>query len=63
MMTLKINGREEQFNIGCRTFIALNEMLGILKSDAPQVTLNGETVSGEKFADITVKGGDDLVLK
>ncbi len=63
MLTIKVDGREVQLSIGCRTFISLDVLLKILESDARQVILNGETVIGREFGDTTVKGGDSLQLK
>lgn len=63
MLTIKVNGREEKLNIGCRTFIALDELLRIFETTVQQVTLNGEAVPGHEFAQTSVKGGDALSLK
>lgn len=60
MMTISVNGREKKFNIGCRTFIALTELLNILEVKDRKVTHNGGTVSCQEFENITVKGGDTL---
>ncbi len=63
MLTIKVDGREVQLSIGCRTFISLDVLLKILESDAGQVILNGVTILGRGFGDTTVKGGDSLQLK
>lgn len=60
MLTISVNGREKKFNIGCRTFISLIELLDILEVKDRKVTHNGGIVSCQKFEDVTVKGGDTL---
>lgn len=62
MLTIKVNGREEKVNIGCRTFVALDVLLKVFESDARQVTLNGETIQSHGFAQTTVQGGDIITL-
>jgi sulfur carrier protein ThiS len=60
MLTIKVNGREEKLNIGCRTFIALDQLLKILAAEDSAVTLNGTKISSESLAKTVVKGGDSL---
>ena len=62
MLTIKVNGNEEKLNIGCRTFIALDELLKILEVNNLKVTLNEELIRSNDFGKITVKGGDTLGL-
>lgn len=63
MLTVAINGRDKKFNIGCRTFISICEILRLLKSKDQQVLLNGEAIQGHDFARTMVKAGDILDLK
>lgn len=63
MLTITLNGREEKLNIGCRTFVSLDEILRLLSADDSAVTLNGEIISGNNLADTMVKGGDILALQ
>ena len=63
MLTIKINGREEKLNIGCRTFVPLDELLGLLKADSVNdMHINGETITPHLLANTTVKNGDVLKL-
>ena len=62
MLTITLNGREEKFNIGCRTFVSLGELLRLLSANDSAVTLNGDKVSSNNVADTMVKGGDSLAL-
>jgi hypothetical protein len=62
MLTITLNGREEKLNIGCRTFIALDELLRILSVNDSAVTLNGTKISSTNTARTFVKGGDSLAL-
>lgn len=63
MLTIKIDGRDEQMSIGCRTFVSLDVLLRMLESDAAQVTLNGTEISRRHFETTTVNNGDSLLLK
>lgn len=61
MLTIKINGREEKLNIGCRTFVPLDELLGLLKADSvTDIHFNGQTVTSHMLTHTTVKNGDVL---
>ena len=62
MLTITVNGQEEKLNIGCRTFIALDELLKLLSANASGGTHNGEKISGNNYGDTIVKGGDSLTL-
>lgn len=62
MLTITVNGQEQKLNIGCRTFVALDEMLRILDSQDQRVTLNGEAVQHQKIPATMIKCGDDLRL-
>lgn len=63
MLAIKVDGHEAQLSIGCRTFVSLDVLLGMLESDAAQVTLNGTTISRRHFETTTVNSGDSLLLK
>jgi len=60
MMTIKVNGRVEKLNIGCRTAVFLDVLLRILEVGNQSVTLNGEPVQSHEFGTVSVKGGDVL---
>ena len=62
MLTITVNSNEEKLNIGCRTFIALDELLRILSATESAVTLNGTKISSSNASKIFVKGGDSLTL-
>jgi hypothetical protein len=62
MLTITVNGREEKLNIGCRTFISLDQLLKVLAADDSVVTLNGAKISGNNLTKTIVKGGDSLKL-
>lgn len=62
MLTIKVNGREEKLNIGCRTFVSLDVLLKILEADVQQVTLNGKIISSRECGTTTVQSGDSLLL-
>ena len=62
MLTITVNGLEKKLNIGCRTFIALGELLGLLSADDSAVTLNGSKISSKIAGRTMVKGGDILAL-
>lgn len=63
MLTINVDGCEEQLSIGCRTFVSLDVLLKMLESDALQVTLNGTTILSHQFATTDVNSGDSLLLK
>jgi hypothetical protein len=63
MLTITVNGSEQKLNIGCRTFIALDELLRILSAQDSQAALNGTKISGTNAAKTVVKGGDVLALQ
>jgi hypothetical protein len=62
MLTITVNGCEEKLNIGCRTFIALDELLRILSAQDSHIALNGTKISSNYAAKTMVKGGDSLAL-
>ena len=62
MLTITLNGREVKLNIGCRTFVCLDELLRLLSAKDSTATLNGDIISSNNVADIIVKGGDSLAL-
>ena len=45
MLTITVNSNEQKLNIGCRTFIALDELLRILSATDSGVLLNGTKIS------------------
>ena len=63
MLTIKVNGREEKLNIGCRTFIALDELLRLLTVNDVSVVLNGDAVESGAVPQTLVKGGDSITYK
>jgi sulfur carrier protein ThiS len=62
MLTITVNSNEEKLNIGCRTFIALDELLRIFSATESAVILNGTKISSSNAAKTIVKGGDVLTL-
>jgi hypothetical protein len=62
MLTITVNGSEKKLNIGCRTFIALDELLRLLSANVSSVTLNDMKISSNNAARTIVKGGDSLAL-
>ena len=63
MLTITVNGSEKKLNIGCRTFVALDEMVNLLETAGQKVTLNGTVIRSQEFAQTFVKGGDNLGFK
>jgi len=63
MLTITVNGTEEKLNIGCRTFIALDELLRVLSANGAPVALNGNVVEPRFATQTIVKGGDSLTYK
>jgi sulfur carrier protein ThiS len=62
MLTIKLNGLEQKLNIGCRTFVSLEELLNLLKTEARGVSLNGTSIHHTTFSEIFIKGGDAIEL-
>jgi len=62
MLRITVNGSEEKLNIGCRTFIALDELLGLLAAKESTVTLNGDNIGRNNLTSTKVNGGDSLIL-
>jgi len=62
MLSITVNGSEEKLNIGCRTFIALDELLGLLSAKESSVTLNGDKISRSNLTRTIVNGGDSLTV-
>ncbi len=65
MLTLNINGNEEQLNIGCRTFISLYELLHLLEVPAGaalSVQVNTETIDQRKYMLHNISNGDRLLI-
>jgi sulfur carrier protein ThiS len=61
MMTITVNGREENLHIGCRTFVSLDEMLKLLESNVKEVKLNGNLIPSTEYAKTYVNRGDILL--
>lgn len=63
MLMIRLNGREEKLNIGCRTFVSLDVLLKSIKAGVNLVVFYGEPVRKLDFPQVTVKGGDVLLLQ
>ena len=63
MLTITVNGREENLHIGCRTFVSLDEMLKLLESSVAEVKLNGKHIPSDEYVKICVNRGDILLLE
>jgi len=62
-MTITVNGKTERFNIGCRTFVPLTELLSMLDvpvGTRPVVQLNDSVIATADYAANTVKSGDRI---
>lgn len=62
-MTITINGRTERFNIGCRTFVSITELLSMLDAGVgsrPVVQLNDTVIDPAAYTANTVKSGDRI---
>ncbi len=60
-MTITVNGKMEHFNIGCRTFVSIAELLSMLDvviGARPVVQLNDTVIVLADYAVNTVKSGD-----
>lgn len=65
MLTITVNGNEEKLNIGCRTFVTVEQLLQQLyvkPLEQQVVTLNGSCVKQSEFERTGVKNGDTLQL-
>lgn len=62
-MTITVNGKTECFNIGCRTFVSIAEllsMLDVLVGIRPAVQVNDTVIDPAKYTFSTVKSGDRI---
>ncbi len=60
-MTITVNGKTESFNIGCRTFVSVAELLSMLDvviGTRPAVQLNDTMIAPANYTVNTVKSGD-----
>ena len=60
-MTITVNGKTEQFNIGCRTFISIAElvsMLDVVVGTRLVIQLNDTVIDPANYTVNTVKSGD-----
>jgi hypothetical protein len=62
VLTIIVNGHEKKINIGCRTFVSLDVLIGLLEADDQEITLNGEAFRNHEFGKTMVNGGDSLTL-
>jgi sulfur carrier protein ThiS len=63
MLTITVNGTEEKLNIGCRTYVALDELLRLLSADGSLVSLNGDAIATQFVPKTMVKAGDSITCK
>ena len=64
-MKITINGKKQDVNIGCRTFISINELLAFFPArltKSASVDLNGNKVLLDNFINTFVKDGDQIHL-
>ena len=63
-MTITVNGKTLDLNIGCRTFISMSNLLELLKvSNLPSsIELNNQPIDRLGFASTTVNAGDKIVF-
>lgn len=62
-MTITVNGKTESFNIGCRTFVSIAEVLslsGVVTDTRPAVQVNDTVVDPADYTVVTVKSGDRI---
>lgn len=62
-MTITVNGKTESFNIGCRTFVSITEMLSMLDvavGTRLAVQLNDTVIAPADYTAYTVKSGDRI---
>ena len=64
-MTITVNGKTESFNIGCRTFVSITELLSMLDvvGTQPAVQLNDTVIVPSNFNIDTVKSGDRIKIE
>ena len=63
-MTITVNGKILDMNLGCRTFTTISRLLELLKVENPISTfiLNGQPIDRVDFPSTTVKAGDNIVF-
>jgi sulfur carrier protein ThiS len=63
-MTLTVNGRLLNMNIGCRTFTSISKLMDLLgvKEQLSSIELNGQSIDRTNFASTSVSTGDKLVF-
>lgn len=62
-MTITVNGKTERFNIGCRTFVSITELLSMLDvvvGTRPAVQLNDTMIDPADYSGNIVKSGDPI---
>jgi len=64
-MTITVNGKTECFNIGCRTFVSITELLSMLDAvvgSRPVVQLNDTVIDPADYTVNAVKSGDRIQI-
>lgn len=64
-MTITVNGKTECFNIGCRTFVSITELLSMLDvvvGSRPVVQLNDTVIDPADYTVNAVKSGDRIEI-
>lgn len=64
-MTITVNGKTECFNIGCRTFVSITELLSMLDvvvGSRPVVQLNDTVIDPADYTVNAVKSGDRIQI-
>lgn len=63
-MTITVNGRLLNMNIGCRTFTSISKLLDLLKvgEQLGTIELNGQPIERASFVSTSVSTGDKLVF-
>jgi len=65
-VTITVNGKTKHFNIGCRTFVSITELLSkldVVTGTRPVVQLNDTVISLADYAVNTVKSGDRIKIE
>jgi len=63
-MTITVNGKIVNMNLGCRTFTTISRLLELLKVEGPISTfkLNGQPIDRIDFPSTTAKAGDKIAF-
>ena len=64
-MTITVNGRVRKVEIGCRTFISINELLRFLdyeKTPVASLELNNISISKHLYGGTMISGGDKITF-